>query len=88
MKKTIAIITLLLAVSMSAFAQIFNYKDIDYKILSETDNTVEVYSSISFNGSELIIPEKVTYSGKEYTVTAIGKSAFFNNLRLIYGNLR
>lgn len=78
MKKTIAIITLLLAVSMSAFAQFFNYKDIEYKILSEADKTVEVGNNSSFNGSELIIPEKVTYFGKEYTVTAIGRS-FFNN---------
>ena len=81
MKKTIAIIALLLTVSMSAFAQTFDYKDIEYKILSEADNTVEVGVSLSFNGSELIIPEKVInkFTQKEYTVTAIGKSAFFNN---------
>ena len=79
MKKTIAIITLLLTVSMSAFAQEFPYNGINYKILSEEDKTVEVYIGASFNGSELIIPEKVTYSEKEYTVTAIEESAFFKN---------
>ena len=85
MKKTIAIITLLLAVSMSAFAQTFKYKDIDYKILSETNMTVEVYSGISFNGSELIIPEKVIdeFVPKEYTVTGICNQAFANNANII-----
>ena len=78
MKKTIAIIALLLTVSMSAFAQ-FNYNGIEYKILSGADKTVEVGNNSSFNGSEVIIPEKVTYSGMEYTVTGIGESAFFNN---------
>ena len=79
MKKTIAIIALLLTVSMSAFAQSFFYNNIACTVLSEADKTVEVCNNSSFNGSELIIPEKVTYSEKEYTVTAIGASAFFYN---------
>ena len=81
MKKIILSLTLLLTVSMSAFAQEFPYNGINYKILSETDMTVEVGVSLSFNGSELIIPEKVImkYTQKEYTVTGIGESAFFNN---------
>ncbi|MBQ0116095.1 MAG: leucine-rich repeat domain-containing protein, partial [Bacteroidales bacterium] len=79
MKKLILSLALLLTVSMSAFAQFFNYKDIEYKILSEADKTVEVYSGKSFNGSELIIPDKVTGWEWEYTVTAIEESAFFNN---------
>ena len=79
MKKNILSLALLLTVSMSAFAQFFNYKDIEYKILSEADKTVEVYSGKSFNGSELIIPDKVTGWEWEYTVTAIEESAFFNN---------
>ena len=85
MKKNILSLALLLTVSISAFAQTFKYKDIDYKILSETDNTVEVFSGISFNGSELIIPEKVINElvPKEYTVTGIGESAFLNSASII-----
>ena len=79
MKKTIAIIALLLTVSMSAFAQSFFYNNIACTVLSEADKTVEVCEGSLFFGSELIIPEKVTYSEKEYTVTAIGASAFFYN---------
>ena len=85
MKKLILSLALLLTVSMSAFAQIFRYKDIDYKILSEIDNTVGVFSGISFNGSELIIPEKVIdeIATKEYTVTGICNQAFANNANII-----
>ena len=78
MKKIILSLALLLTVSMSAFAQTFLNNGIMYKILSEEDKTVEVNIGSSFNGSELIIPEKVTYSEKEYTVTGIGEMAFFN----------
>ena len=78
MKKLILSLTLLLTVSMSAFAQI-NYNGIEYEIISETDKTVEVYSGKSFNGSELIIPDKVTDCEEEYTVTGIFAHAFYNN---------
>lgn len=79
MKKLILSLALLLTVSMSAFAQDFLYDGIAYIVLSEEYKTVEVCVGSSFNGSELIIPEKVTYSEKEYTVTGIGESAFFYN---------
>ena len=85
MKKLILSLALLLTVSMSAFAQTFDYKDIEYKILSEADKTVEVYINPSFNGSELIIPEKVIgeFVPKEYTVTGICNQAFANNANII-----
>ena len=79
MKKLILSLALLLTVSMSAFAQSFFYNNIACTVLSEADKTVEVCEGSLFFGSELIIPEKVTYSEKEYTVTAIGASAFFYN---------
>ena len=79
MKRVILSLALLLTVSMSAFAQDFLYNGIAYIVLSEADKTVEVCVGSSFNGSELIIPEKVTYSEKEYTVMGIGESAFFYN---------
>ena len=82
MKKLILSLALLLTVSMSAFAQI-KYNGIEYIILSEPDKTVEVCSGKSFNGSELIIPDKVTSWEREYTVTAIGASAFLNTASII-----
>lgn len=78
MKKAITIITLLLTVGMSAFAQqedTFDYDGLKYHITS--DNTVEVYRCVEENESQ-IIPEKVTYSGKEYTVTGISSNAFMS----------
>ena len=79
MKKLILSLALLLTVSMSAFAQSFFYNNIACTVLSEADKTVEVCEGSLFFGSELIIPEKVTYSEKEYTVTGIGETAFFYN---------
>lgn len=83
MKKLILSLALLLTVSMSAFAQVFFFNNIAYTVLSEPDKTVEVCEGSLFFGSELIIPEKVTYSEKEYTVTAIGASAFLNTASII-----
>ena len=83
MKKLILSLALLLTVSMSAFAQSFFYNNIACTVLSEADKTVEVCEGSLFFGSELIIPEKVTYSEKEYTVTAIGASAFLNTASII-----
>ena len=41
------------------------------------DNTAKVHSTVnSTNVTDVTIPEKVTYNNKEYTVTAIGQSAF------------
>lgn len=83
MNKTLSIFLLLLTVSMGAFAQAsFDYNGIGYKVISEADRTVEVSSSDGYAGSELKIPEMVTYSGKEYTVTRIGESLFLDNKTL------
>ena len=67
--------------SISAYAHDFEMDGIYYNITS--DATVEV----TFRGSaydiydneysgDIIIPSTVTYSGKEYSVTSIGQSAF------------
>ena len=63
-----------------------------YNITSEEEKTVEV----TFNSDEqpenvyrkfykdvVFVPEKVNYDGKEYTVTAIGESAFGSNDELL-----
>lgn len=84
MKKIILSLALLLTVSMSAFAQedTFEINGVEYHITS--NNTVEVTGSAWFGGSELIIPEKVTCSGKEYTVTGISDGVFPNNENITY----
>lgn len=53
----------------------FTVDGISYKVLSSTDKTVEVTSG-NYSG-DIVIPEKVTDSGIEYTVTKIGNSAFY-----------
>ncbi|MEE1316263.1 MAG: leucine-rich repeat domain-containing protein [Prevotella sp.] len=59
----------------------FEVDGIYYRITSSSDLTVRVtyqgssYNSAVYSGS-VVIPEKVTYDSKEYSVTSIGSSAF------------
>lgn len=56
-----------------------------YNILSSTDRTVEVtYKDTDYNSysGEVSIPDKLTYSGIEFTVTEIGKYAFYESTGL------
>ena len=78
------LLTMLMSmVACVASAHNFEVNGIFYKITSSTDLTVSVtyegnsYSSYSneYTGS-VVIPETVTYSGKTYSVTSIGESAF------------
>ena len=76
-----------------ALAHDFIVDGICYNITSEADKTCEV----TFNSDEprpdgiyykfykdvVFVPEKVNYSGKEYTVTAIGMDAFRHNDELL-----
>ena len=56
----------------------FEVDGLFYNVLSS--DRVEVISHQNYNNykGELVIPEKVKYSGKEYMVTAIGNNAFSN----------
>ena len=71
-----------LLISANAFAYDFEKDEIYYNILSETDRTVAVtycyYSNGCYNyfSGNLIIPAKVIYNGKTYTVTSIGSHAY------------
>ncbi len=47
------------------------------KYTTTSDSTVSVSGNESVSG-ELFIPEKIVYEGKQYTVTKIESSAFFN----------
>ena len=70
---TIAV--LLCSVPVSAYD--FEVDGIYYNITSETDLTVEVTyrNSNSYTGV-VVIPERVTYNDKNYSVTSIGDKAF------------
>ena len=76
---------LLLLLPLLANAHDFEVDGIFYKIVSEEDRTIAVtyegtnkYSPDSYYTGEIIIPEHVSYSGNEYTVTRIGERAFMN----------
>ena len=70
----------LLCTAVSAHS--FEVDGIYYNITSNTDLTVGVtyrgssYNSAVYSGS-VVIPEKVTYDSKEYSVTSIGQTAFY-----------
>ena len=69
--------TLLILGSMVVKAQKFEVNGIYYNITDEANKTVEVTSkSGGYYLYEIKIPHTVTYSGKTYNVTAIGKNAF------------
>ena len=73
MKKILSLSALLLC-SLVAFAQSFSVEGIKYKVVSADELTVKVQRG-SYIG-DIVIPDKVTYEEKEYSVTSIGNSAF------------
>ena len=76
-----SLIVLLCALTTSAHS--FEVDGIYYKITSSSDLTVGVtyrgsdsYSYLNEYSGSVVIPEKVTYDSKEYSVTSIEESAF------------
>ena len=57
-----------------AWAQTFEIGEIQYSVIS--DNEVEITRSTNKTKAEICVPSSVSYGGKQYTVTAIGKSSF------------
>ncbi len=92
MKRNILVCLLALLLPCLAVAHDFEVDGIYYNITSEEKKTVEVtdpsdkrivdggYKSYK---DVVFIPEKVSYGGKEYTVTAIGERAFEYNYELL-----
>lgn len=89
MKRNILVCLLALLLPCLAVAHDFEVDGIYYNITSEEKKTVEVtYPSdkkVVDGGYKdvVFIPEKVSYDGKEYTVTAIGERAFEYNYELL-----
>lgn len=50
--------------------------ELNYRIISEADATVEVTKG-EYHAREYVIPEYIDIDGKQYTVTEIGEKAFF-----------
>ena len=83
---------MMLLIPFKGMAHDFMVDSICYNVTSEKDMTCEVTFSSdkivnntykSFYKDIVVIPEKVTYDGKEYTVTAIGENAFNNDDELL-----
>ena len=86
MKKNILVCLLALLLPSLAVAHDFEVDGIYYNITSEENNMVEVTYPADKKGfykDVVFIPEKVSYGGKEYTVTAIGERAFEYNYELL-----
>ena len=52
--------------------------DIDYRILSESEATVEVANCTNPSLQEIDVPETISFNNKVYTVVSIGERAFSN----------
>lgn len=92
MDKNIFVCLLAVLLPCLAVAHDFEVDGIYYNITSEEKKTVEVTNpsdkkivdgGYKFYKDVVFIPEKVNYDGKEYTVTAIGESAFGSNDELL-----
>lgn len=60
-----------------SFAYDFKDGDLYYEILSEANRSIEVVSSYEYkNKTNIVVPPKVIYLNKTYTVTSIGSYAF------------
>ena len=92
MDKNIFVCLLAVLLPFLASAHDFEVDGIYYNITSEEKKTVEVTGpsdkkivdgGYKFYKDVVFIPEKVNYVGKEYTVTAVGESAFGCNDELL-----
>lgn len=92
MKKNIFVCLLAVLLPCLAVAHDFEVDGIYYNITSEEKKTVEVTNpsdkkivdgGYKFYKDVVFVPDKVNYDGKEYTVTAIGESAFGSNDELL-----
>lgn len=64
-------------IAFTVNSQTFVVDGITYKVISTTDNTVEVASNNYSYTGDIVIPATVTNAGVEYKVTKIGNSAFY-----------
>ena len=77
LRSIMLLIGIFFSVSMNAF-EAFELEGIAYNITSSKDMTVEVVSKSGRYSGDVVIPEKITYNGSEYSVTGIYQLAFNN----------
>ena len=65
--------------NLQAIVTEFTVGGLTYEVIDQTAKTVEVKSSTDELPSTVTIPPTVSYGGKNYTVTAIASSAFYQN---------
>ncbi len=72
------LLIVILALSITGYAQIFTEGDISFKVNSSDPSTVQVWESPDAKG-DLVIPRSISFKGVSYIVTSIGRSAFCGN---------
>ncbi len=78
MKKLLFSFFVILPIVVNAYD--FNVNGLYYNITSLSSATVEVTFGPDYYSGDIIIPNKVIYQEKEYSVTAIGENAFHDDL--------
>ncbi len=81
--KKLCLAAVCLLAANTATAYDFEYDNIVYNIVSETEKTCEVEGYSAFDIYDIEFPEMVTYNGNQYHVIGIAARAFQN-----YGDLR
>ena len=78
MKRIIKLFSLLmmLSISLTSYAHDFEVDGLGYTIISTGDLTCEVSGLTNPDMKDIVIPETVTYMGRELSVIKIGKKAF------------
>ena len=79
MKKRVISFMAMLLCSVAMLAQKFTVGNINYIVTSTDNSTVEVTSGVPNSSGDIVIPEKVEYNGSCFSVTSIGKLAFWRN---------
>lgn len=74
----LVLVVSVIATSQAAIASDFEVDGIGYDIVSAADLTCSLTDGKNADG-DIIIPEKVSYKGKELTVISIGESAFYES---------
>lgn len=82
MKTKVFILILCLIFSAFTSTQTFEIDNIDYEIISLNNHEVAVVKGA--DKTQIVIPNRVNYEGKEYTVTSIWHYAFYNCKSLSY----
>ncbi len=76
--KKLYLITIILLLAQVTYAVNVEIDNIAYNINLKTGFTEVTSNALHPYTGNIVIPEEIVYEGKEYTVTAIGKSAFFS----------